>query len=188
MKTSLGAKTLLYPTPVLVVGTYGENDQPNVMTAAWGGICCSKPPCVSVSLRKATLTYSNILANKAFTISIPGEEQVKLADYFGMVSGKTTNKFEQSGVSPVKSGLVNAPFVDEFPVVLECRLKETLELGLHTMFVGEILDVKANSDIIDANGVIEIDKLKPVCFAPESRNYHRIGDVALKAFSVRELK
>ena len=76
MKKSLGAKTLVYPTPVFVVGTYDANGKPNVMTASWGGICCSQPPCVAVSLRKATATYGNIVARKAFTISIPSETYV----------------------------------------------------------------------------------------------------------------
>ena len=104
MKRSLGAKTLLYPTPVLVVGTYDKNGRPNVMTAAWGGICCSRPPCVTVSLREATYSHGNIVARKAFTISIPSEDQVKHADYFGMVCGRNVDKFAESGLTPVKSG------------------------------------------------------------------------------------
>jgi flavin reductase (DIM6/NTAB) family NADH-FMN oxidoreductase RutF len=186
MKTSLGAKTLLYPTPVLVVGTFDENGQPNVMTVAWGGVCCSKPPCVAISIRKATHTYASIMLNEAFTINVPGESHLKAADYFGIASGKNVNKFIETGLTPEKSGLVNAPYISEFPLVLECRLKQTLELGLHTLFVGEILDVKADNDVIDSNGVVIMDKLKPVVFAPESRNYHKIGDVAFKAFSTRE--
>ena len=89
MKKSLGAKTILYPTPVLGVGTYDLHGKPNVMTAAWGGICCSTPPCVAVSLRKATYSYQNIVHRKAFTISLPSEQYVKDADYFGIASGRT---------------------------------------------------------------------------------------------------
>lgn len=186
MKTSLGAKTLLYPTPVLVVATYDENEKPNAMTVAWGGICCSKPPCVAISLRKATHTYSNILQQRAFVINVPGEDQLEAADYFGMVSGKNVDKFQETGLTPVASGLVHAPIIEEFPLVLECRLAHTLELGLHTMFVGEIMDVKADSGILDANGVISVERLKPVSFAPESRIYNALGDTVLKAFSTRE--
>jgi flavin reductase (DIM6/NTAB) family NADH-FMN oxidoreductase RutF len=74
MKTSIGPKTILFPAPALVVGTYDREGKPNVMTAAWGGICCSSPPCVTVSLRKATYTYDNILEQKAYTLSIPSEK------------------------------------------------------------------------------------------------------------------
>ena len=85
MKKSLGAKTILYPTPVFIVGTYDKEGKPNVMTAAWGGIACSVPPCVAVSLRKPTYSYGSIVEQKAFTISLPSEDYVKEADYFGMM-------------------------------------------------------------------------------------------------------
>ena len=71
MKKSLGADTLIYPTPTWVVGTYDKEGKPNLMTIAWGGICCSQPPCLAVSLRKATYSYSNIIERKAFTVSVP---------------------------------------------------------------------------------------------------------------------
>jgi len=96
MKKSLGAKTILYPAPVLLVGTYDENDQPNIMTAAWGGICCSVPPCVAISLRKATYSYSNIMSRGTFTINIAPSDQVEKADYYGIESGRNINKFEKT--------------------------------------------------------------------------------------------
>ena len=121
MKKSIGAQTLVYPAPVFVVGTYDLEEKPNVMTAAWGGICCSVPPCVAVSIREATYSYRNILDRKAFTISIPSEKYVKEADYFGMVSGKNVDKFSATGLTPAKSEVVDAPYVNEFPFVLECQ-------------------------------------------------------------------
>ena len=93
MKKSLGAKTLVFPTPVWVVGTYDGEGRPNAMTAAWGGICCSQPPCLAVSLRKATYTYGNILARKAFTINVPSEAYARQAFYLGMFPAKTVDKF-----------------------------------------------------------------------------------------------
>lgn len=152
MKMSLGAKTVGYPTPVFVVGTYDQTGQPNAMTAAWGGICCSQPPCVAISLRKATATYGNILARRAFTISIPSKRHVKQADYLGLVSGRGVDKFAATKLTPVKSELVDAPYVEEFVLVLECKLAHTIELGLHTQFVGEILDVKAEETVFGRGG------------------------------------
>ncbi|MDD5223581.1 MAG: flavin reductase family protein [bacterium] len=184
MKKSLGAKTLIYPTPVWVVGTYDKSGKANVMTAAWAGICCSQPPCVAVSLRKATYTHGNIVERKAFTINVPSETQVRQADYFGIVSGKTKNKFAATGLTPVKSDLVDAPYVEEFPLVLECRLAHTFELGLHTQFVGEIVDIKASESVLGKDGSLEIKKVKPVIFAPESGNYYGVGKHLGKAFSI----
>ena len=93
MKESLGAKTLMYPAPVLVVGTFDGGGRPNVMTASWGGLCCSQPPCAAVSLRKATYTYGNVLERRAYTINIPSEKHVEEVDYFGLVTGRDTDKF-----------------------------------------------------------------------------------------------
>ena len=101
MKRSLGAKTLIYPTPTWIVGSYDKQGRPNGMTAAWGGICCSDPPCVAVSLRKATYSYGSLMDRKAFTISVPSQSQVKLADYFGLVSGRDTDKFAATGLTAV---------------------------------------------------------------------------------------
>jgi flavin reductase (DIM6/NTAB) family NADH-FMN oxidoreductase RutF len=184
MMKSLGARTLVYPTPVWVVGTYGPSGQPNAMTVAWGGICCSRPPCVAVSLRAATHTHGNLTARKAFTISVPSEAHVEQADYFGLVSGRDTDKFAATGLTPVRSDRVDAPYVGEFPLVLECRLVHSFELGLHTQFVGEIMDVKADESVFGDGGVLDMGKVKPLVFTPDSQRYYGIGAVVGQAFSV----
>jgi flavin reductase (DIM6/NTAB) family NADH-FMN oxidoreductase RutF len=184
MKKSFGAKTILYPTPVLIVGTYDKAGKPNAMACAWGGICCSKPPCVAVSLRKATYSYGNIVERKAFTVSIPSETHIKEADYFGIVSGRDGDKFAATGLAPVRSDLVDAPYVGEFPVVLECRLLHTLEIGLHTQFVGEILDVKIDESVLGQDGSADALKIRAMMYDTGSRSYHGMGRALGKAFEV----
>ncbi len=182
MKISLGKKTLLYPAPVCVVGTYDRKGVPNVMTAAWAGICCSSPPCIAVSLRKATYTYENIMERKAFTVSLPSEDYVQQADYFGMISGRDEDKFARTGLTPVKGELVDAPFVMEFPLALECSLINSIEIGLHTEFIGEILDVKASESCLGPDGIPDIEKIRPLLFSPEGRKYHGVGKFLGNAF------
>ncbi len=185
LKKSLGAKVLFYPAPVMIVGTYDREGRPNVMTAAWGGVCCSAPPAIAVSLRKATYSYGNVVERKAFTINIPGERNIKEADYFGMVSGKNEDKFKATGLTPVKSSVVDAPYVGEFPLVIECRLLQTVEIGLHTQFIGEIMDVKADVSVMTEDGMTpDIEKLRPLVFTPESRLYYGVGRQLGKAFSI----
>ncbi|MGA9098691.1 MAG: flavin reductase family protein [Methanotrichaceae archaeon] len=184
MKKSLGAKTIIYPTPVLVIGTYDKDGKANVMTAAWAGICCSAPPCVGVSLRKATYTYGNIMERKAFTVNIPSEDHVKQANYFGIVSGRDEDKLSKAGLTPVKGELVDAPYVKEFPLILECKLLNAVEIGLHTQFIGEIVDVKAEGDVLGDDGLPEIEKVGPIIFAPESWSYHGVGKNLGNAFSI----
>ena len=184
MKKSLGAKTLACQAPVWVIGTYDKEGKPNVMTAAWGGICCSSPPCLSVSLRKATYTYGNIMERKAFTINIPSEEFAGKADYFGIVSGRDADKFSAAGLTPVRSDLVDAPYIKEFPVVIECKLFQTHELGLHTQFIGEIVDVKAEEAILGNGAMPVMDKIKPFVFDTGTASYYGIGRFLGKAFAM----
>ncbi len=184
MKHSIGAKTIVYPAPVFVVGTYDKDGKPNVMTAAWAGICCSDPPCIAVSLREATYTYGNIIKRKAFTINIPSEKYVKETDFFGISSGKDVDKFTASGLTPVKSDLVDAPYVEEFPFVLECKLLHTHKLGLHTQFVGKIIDIKVEEHVIGDKGLPDIEKIKPILFAPDRRTYYGIGKYLKRAFYI----
>lgn len=183
MKKSLGAKTILYPTPVLVVCTYDNEGKPNAMTAAWGGICCSAPPCVAISLCEATYTHGNIMSKKAFTINIPSEQYVKEADYFGLESGRRENKFAKTSLTPVKSDIVDAPYISEFPITLECKVIQVVELGLHTQFIGEVLDAKIDDAIQEKNHAM-IEQIKPLIFAPDSMNYYKIGEQIAKAYTI----
>ncbi len=183
MKKSLGAKTLIYPTPVWIIGTYDQHDRPNAMAVAWGGVCCSKPPSVAVSLRKATYSYAGMILRKAFTVNVAPEWLVEASDYFGTASGRNTDKFADTGLTPVKSDLVDAPYIKEFPLILECRLSHTVEIGLHTQFVGEILDVKADEEMLGENGLPDILKVKPLIYAP-SGGYYVVGDAVGTAYQI----
>ena len=184
MKKSIGAKTIVFPTPVFIVGTYDKSGKPNAAAVAWGGICCSDPPCVSIALREATYTYGNILKRKAFTISIPSEKYIKEADYFGIASGRTEDKFSSTGLTPVKSELVDAPYIKEFPFILECSLLQSMKIGLHTLFIGQIKDIKADEEVLTKEGVPDIKKIKPMSFNPANRTYYGTGKYLGNAFSI----
>ncbi len=184
MKKSIGAKTFLPVTPVLIIGSYDDKFQPNLMACAWGGICCSKPPCVNVSLRKATYSYHNIVSHKAFTVNILFSDQVEKVDFYGIVSGRDHNKFEQTGITPVKSNIVDAPYGKEFPMVLECKVIHQIDIGLHTEFIGEIMDIKIENDLLDGNGKILVNKFHPIIYIPEIREYYTRGEYLGKAHSM----
>ena len=183
MMQSLGAKTLLFPTPVLLVGTYDRAGKPNLMTAAWGGICCSKPPCVAVSLREATYTHGCIVERKAFTVGIASEGTLVEADYCGIATGRDADKFAVTGLTAIRSDLVDAPYAAESPVVLECRLLHTVEIGLHTQFIGEIVDVKAEEATLGANGLPAMERVRPLVYAPEVQRYYAVADTVADAFT-----
>ncbi len=175
MKRSLGAATLAIPSPVWVIGTYDSAGAPNLMTAAWGGIVCSKPPAVSVSLREATYTYANLVERKAFTVNVPSADHAEVADFLGIASGRAMDKFAAAGLTPTRSSLVDAPLVAEFPLTLECRLIQSVKLGLHTIFVGEILDVKAAEEIL-VEGLPALDRARPILFSAGEQAYFHVGE------------
>lgn len=184
MKRSLGARTLLYPTPAVVVGSYDRNGRANAATVAWAGICCSAPPCVAISLRKATYSYGCIMDRRAFTLNLPSEDLVEKVDYLGMASGRDEDKLSVAGLTPIKSTLVDAPYIREFPLSLECKVLHVTEIGLHTQFIGEILDVKAEDSVLDEDGHTSIGRVRPFLYAPDDRSYYRIGGLMARGFEV----
>lgn len=162
MKVAINTDIEGFPVPVLLVGTYDLEGKPNVMTAAWAGICNSEPPCVAISLRKATYTYGNVVARQAFTLSIPDDEHVQIADYVGIVSGRDIDKFAKTMLTPEASDVVDAPYVKEFPLVLECQVLHTIEIGSHTQFIGRVLSIKIEEDLLGEDGIPDPKKLKPL--------------------------
>jgi flavin reductase (DIM6/NTAB) family NADH-FMN oxidoreductase RutF len=184
VKKSLGARIAVVPTPVWVVGTYDKDDKPNVATAAWAGVCCSKPPCVAVSFRKATYTHGNIVARQCFTVSVPPERYAREADYFGIASGRDGDKFASTGLTPVRGDVVEAPYVGEFPLAFECKLLHTVEIGLHTQFIGEIGDTKVDESVLTESGLPDVEALQFFAFSPDCSSYHRIGASIGRAFAI----
>jgi flavin reductase (DIM6/NTAB) family NADH-FMN oxidoreductase RutF len=184
MKTSLGPKILAQPAPVWVIGSYDSHGNPNVMTAAWCGVCCSKPPCLAVSIQTPRHSFPGIVEHKAFTVNIGSVDQVKEVDYFGMVSGKKEDKFKATGMTPVKGEFVNAPYIEEFPLIVECKVVAVNELGVHTQFVGEIMDVKVDPNVLDDKGMPDMAKVRPFVFTPGNRAYHGIGEYLGQGFDL----
>jgi flavin reductase (DIM6/NTAB) family NADH-FMN oxidoreductase RutF len=184
MKLTLPAQPILLPSPVLIIGTYGSDGQPNIMQAAWGGIASSQPPCISVSLREATLSYHNIRQAEAFTVNIPSEKYVREADLAGLISGREHDKFNLTRLTPEKSSRVNAPLVKEFPYALECRLVRQVDLGQHTMFIGEIVGIAAEEDVLAPNLLPDIEKVRPMLFGSfGTMAYYGVGAKLGEAFS-----
>ena len=163
------------PLPVWVIGSYGEDGSPGLITAAWCGICCSEPPSVGISLRKSRLSYANIFARGAFTVNIPSQQYCAAVDYIGLVSGKAVDKFLATGLTPVRSGLVDAPYIDEFPLILECTVVSSADLGTHTLFIGKIEDVKAELAILGKTGLPELLRVNPIICSPTDKNYYEIS-------------
>lgn len=179
-KKSVGVKGYIMPKPALVIGSYGKNGEPNIMTAAWAGIANSEPLSIAVSIRASRLTYENILANGSFTVNVPSSEFVAEMDYVGKFSGRDENKFQKLGLTPVKGEFVNAPYIQEFPIVIECELTDTLHLGSHVQFIGKIIDTKVDAYLLNDQNEVNIEKMKPIVY--EDKYYYAFGERLAKPF------
>ena len=179
MRKNFGAKPYLYPQPVLIIATYGEDGTPDAMNAAWGGISESNQ--VSMCLSAGHKTVKNILARGAFTISMADAAHVVACDYVGIVSGNDVpDKLERAGFHTTKSPLVDAPIIEELPMTLECRLISYDEDSCR--LVGEIVNVSADERVLDAAGKIDPEKLEPITFDPVHNAYLKLGAKAGNAF------
>jgi len=184
MKKSIGAKEILFPNPMCVVGTYDEAGKANMVAVAWAGIVASTPPSVGISLRPSRYTHECLEKRGAFTISVPSVQHLKEADYFGIVSGRDVDKLAKTKLTAAKGNFVDAPFIEEFPYVLECEVTKTVEIGSHTLFIGEIKDARADEGLFDENGRIDWSKGELACFDMAAAAYYSIGEKVGKAFSL----
>ncbi|MDR1622542.1 MAG: flavin reductase family protein [Synergistaceae bacterium] len=183
MKKNIGAKLGIYPTPIVVVGTYDKNDKPNIATLAWTGICCSEPPSVQVSVRKSRHTHAAIVERKVFSVNIPSARYLVETDYVGIVSGKNVDKFQAAKLTPVRGESLDVPLVAEFPISMECRLTHTLELGSHDLFVGEIVSCWVIEEALQEGGKLNPKKIDPLAFMP-SGEYFGVSNFLDNSFSV----
>lgn len=178
MRKNFGAKTWLYPMPVLIIGTYDENGTPNAMNAAWGGIYDTNQ--VMVCLADDHKTTENIKKQGAFTVSFATAKTVIPSDYVGIVSANDVpDKMQRAGFHITKSEYVNAPLIDELPMTVECKLIKFNEDGI---CVGEIVNVSADDSILDENGKIDAKKLDPIIYDSVTHAYWTFGERVGRAF------
>ena len=182
MKKSLGVIPAVYPMPVLMVAAYDENGKVCVMNAAWGMI--SGMDKIALFIDESHKTTKNIRVSKALTVSIADKDHMDVADFFGIATGnKMEDKFERTGYTAVKSEFVNAPIIDEFPVVMECELAEIIDgENLHAV-VGKIVNVGAEESVLSENGKVDPSKLNALIFDQFQSGYYVTGEKVGKAWN-----
>lgn len=168
--------------PVLMVAAYDRDGKVNVMNAAWGQICDDDK--IILFIGKGKKTWLNIEQSRAFTVSIADRDHVDVADFFGIASGnRMSDKFERTGYHATESDRVHAPIVEEFPVVMECRLLEFLDSEYVSGIVGQIVNVKAEESVLDENGKINPLKLNALIFDQFQSGYYVTGEKVAKAWN-----
>ena len=177
MRKQIKTTEAIFPMPVLMIATYNEDGSVDVMNAAWGTML--ERDQVILNLTETHKTVKNIRRTKAFTVSIANKDNVKAADYFGMVSGNTTNeKLEKSGLTVTKSENVEAPIINEFPICMECSL---LEDESNWGIVGKVVNVTADKKVMK-NDQVDIELLEAIAFDPYTHGYYQVTNRVGNAF------
>jgi flavin reductase (DIM6/NTAB) family NADH-FMN oxidoreductase RutF len=179
-KIKFGPQTLLYPMPAVLVGV-NINKKPNFMAAAWCAIAAHKPPAVSVAIRKERYTLEGVRENGTFSINVPSSDMVKKTDYCGVYSGKKNDKSQI--FKAFYGDLKTAPLIQECPLNLECKVLHYLDVGTHTLVVGEIIETYLSEDCL-TNGKVDPKKIDPLIYTPGTMKYHRLGEDIASAFKV----
>lgn len=179
MKENLGSKLLVFPMPVLMVGTYDADGTPNLMTAAWGGP--SEADEIFVCIDPAHKTWENLKTAGAFTVAMGTVGTVEKCDYVGIVSANDVpDKVAKAGFTVTKSAHVNAPVMNELPLVLECQLIEQDDETCRVR--GKIVNTSADASIL-TDGKVDIEKLEPISFDTVAHTYVKVSGTVAKAFS-----
>jgi flavin reductase (DIM6/NTAB) family NADH-FMN oxidoreductase RutF len=165
-KQSWKPGNVLCPAPPVLVSCGGtEGWKPNLITIAWAGNVCSDPPMLSISVRPGRYSHEIIRTTREFVVNVPSLKQARAVDWCGVVSGRDEDKFAGAGLTPAPALKVCPPIVLECPLNIECRVKESLELGTHTMFVAEVVAVQVSADLVDAKGRLRLEKCGLLAFA-----------------------
>ncbi len=176
MKKEYAPSTDLIPTPVVLVTTQGTEGHANIVTLAWVGVVNSTPPMVSIGVRPERHTYRLLKERGEFCVNVPHRGLVHEVDVCGTVSGKDTDKFALTGVTPDKASRVTPPLIRQCPINMECRVAHTLDLGSHTLFIGEILAVHRDASILDEKGKICLEAFEPIAYCPGVHDYRAVGE------------
>lgn len=181
MMKNFGAKPYLYPQPVLIVATYGEDGTPDAMNVAYGGIVNSNRLQINIGVRHKT--SDNIKAKGAFTVSIADVKNLVAADYVGIVSGhEEPEKINKAGLHLRKSEFVDAPVIEEFPIALECKVEEINQYDATLRIVAEIVNVCADEAVLGEDGEIDPGKVDAISYDPVHHKYLRLGEAVGTAF------
>lgn len=165
-KQSWKPGNLLSPAPALLVSCGGVGGyEPNLITIAWAGNVCSEPPLVSISVRPERYSHAIISKTRQFVVNVPSLRESRAVDWCGVISGGTVDKFAGASLTPAPALKVDCPIVLECPINIECRVRQSVKLGSHTLFIGEVLAVQVSSALVDARGRLRLEKGGLLAFA-----------------------
>lgn len=163
-------------TPVALVSCADQSGKGNIITLAWVGVVCSEPPTISIAIRRGRHSYPLIKASGEFVLNVPTEAMVEEADYCGSVSGKTIDKWQNAGLTSIPATRVKAPLITQCPINMECLVRHILHLGTHDVFLGEVVAIHVDSEILK-DGKLDSALMRPLTY--HCREYWALGQEKL---------
>lgn len=156
-KESFKGSIVLNPVPVVVVTSKNKDGKENAFTVAWTGTICTNPPMLSISIRPERLSYEYIKESMEFTVNLPNTFQVRETDFCGVVSGRDKDKIKELNLVSKPGINVSSPYLEDFPINIECKVKQIIPLGTHDLFLAEVVGSLIDKSIIDENGKIHFE-------------------------------
>ncbi len=166
-KISKKPGTYLYPVPPCLI-TCGPADKPNIITLAWVGTLCSEPPTIGISIRPSRYSHGLVKQSGEFAVNVPTAEMLRVVDWCGTVSGHSQDKFAAMGLTAVPAQAIHTVVIKECPLNIECQVVQTIHLGSHDLFLGKVVAVHADEEILDARGEIDLSKANPLAYGGHS--------------------
>ena len=179
---------MINPLPAVLVTCGDTPEKWNMITVAWTGTICTDPAMCYISVRPERASYPVIERTMEFTINLTTEEMARATDWAGVRSGRDYDKWKETGLTPIPGEKVKSPTIEESPLSIECRVKRIERLGSHSMFIAEVLGVRADSRFIDKE-TRKFDLEKAGLIAYSHGAYHKLGPAIGKfGFSVQKRK
>jgi len=174
-KRILKPSAALFPVPVVLVTCQGKEGKPNIITIAWAGVVCSEPPMISISVRPGRHSHGLIKESGEFVVNIPSAAMLRTTDFCGTVSGRKVDKFKEARLTPLPANKVRAPLIKECPVNLECQVHHSMLLGTHEIFIGEVVALHADGEVLEGNA-IDMGKVNPLAYGAPEHDYWSIKE------------
>lgn len=180
--------TMIYPLPAVIVTVGSKPEEWNLLTVAWTGTICSDPAMCYISVRPERHSYPILMKNMEFTINLTTVDMARATDWVGVRSGKDYDKWKESGLTPVPGVKVSSPSIEESPLSIECRVKSVTDLGTHSMFIADVLNVRADTRWIDPKtGRFDLKQAGLMAYC--HGHYYGLGEIIGKfGFSVQKEK
>ena len=186
-KISWKAGNMLYPLPAVMVSLTDKEGNSNIITLAWAGTICTNPPMLSVSIRPERYSYKIIKETGEFVVNLTNKELAYATDYCGVKSGKDVDKFGKMRLTKLASEKINSVAIAESPVNIECKVRQIMELGSHSLFIADVVNVRVDSRYIDEKGRFNLAKSELIAYS-HGRYYELGKELGTFGYSIKKSK